>query len=171
MSDELKTIETRFRAYTLKSAGSSFSYATKNDFVLIEARAPEDVRERIFEEMNYFGHKQASILHITSWDTDHCNSNELEWILEHIKPKVVEYPWYNPEGDMSIKSLDLIIDYKKKEQEKIKATAVTPQFVKSLSSGNSYKNIIFHPKEYSNKANDNSIIKFFRSGMFNVQCS
>ncbi|WP_434170918.1 hypothetical protein AHYW_002161 [Providencia manganoxydans] len=41
MSDELKGIRTRFRAYTMPSAGSCFSYATDKEFVLIEARAPQ----------------------------------------------------------------------------------------------------------------------------------
>ncbi|MEM5445224.1 hypothetical protein [Serratia marcescens] len=171
MQSELIGIETRFRAYTLKSSGSCFSYATRNEFILIEARAPEEVRERLLGEMSMLGHASISVLHITSWDLDHCSPSELEWILSNLSPKKIEYPGYEPEGDRGQNALRLIKDYEKKmARENVRITAVTPEFVKSLKPGTtySYKNIIFHPREYSKKANDNSIIKFFRSGMFNV---
>ncbi|PQQ26537.1 ComEC/Rec2 family competence protein [Photorhabdus hindustanensis] len=171
MGDELKGIRTRFRAYMLPSAGSCFSYATENEFVLIEARAPENVRDRILEEMKLFQYKTISTLHITSWDQDHCTPTELDWILNTLKPKKVEYPGYDPESNSgSAKALCLIKQYKKQKNNATTIIPVTPEFIRSLKSGSrySYKNIIFHPREYSKKANDNSIVKFFRSGMFNV---
>ncbi|MFN3067814.1 ComEC/Rec2 family competence protein [Serratia sp. J2] len=171
MSDELKGIKTRFRAYTLPNAGSCFSYATENEFVLIEARAPEDVQERIIKEMELFQHKSISLLHITSWDQDHCSVSELDWILKSLKPKKIEYPGYPPVPNSgSAAALNLIKQYKSQQNSASTIIAVTPEFVKNLkpTSGYKYTNIIFHPKEYSKKANDNSIVKFFRSGMFNV---
>ncbi|MBS9443239.1 ComEC/Rec2 family competence protein [Photorhabdus heterorhabditis] len=171
MSDELKGIKTRFRAYTMSSAGSCFSYATENEFVLIEARAPEEVRERILEEMELFQNKTISLLHITSWDQDHCTASELEWILTNLKPKKVEYPGYEAENENSKRCLALIEDYKtKKHVTSSLVVKVTPEYIKGLKPGfgYSYKNIIFHPKKYTEKANDNSIVKFFRTGMFNV---
>ncbi|WP_419210734.1 ComEC/Rec2 family competence protein [Providencia manganoxydans] len=171
MSDELKGIRTRFRAYTMPSAGSCFSYATDKEFVLIEARAPQEIRDRIVEEMELFQHETISLLHITSWDQDHCTASELEWILDNLKPRKLEYPGYEADNDNSIKCLGLIENYK--NQRHILSSSVvrvTPEYVNSLKSGSgySYKNIIFHPKKYTEKANDNSIVKFFRSGMFNV---
>ncbi|WGL94087.1 hypothetical protein [Arsenophonus nasoniae] len=171
MNNELiKGIKTRFRAYTLGSAGSSFTYATKDEFALIEARAPNDVQKRILTEMEIFGHKYISLLHITSWDLDHCNPSDLEWILENLKPKKIEYPGYEPESDRSLNSLKLIKEYEKKKKNEIQVTAITPEFINSLNPGSSYSysNILFNPREKFEKANDNSIVKFFRSGMFNV---
>ncbi|MDE8741840.1 hypothetical protein PZA20_08380 [Pectobacterium polaris] len=171
MSEELKEVKTRFRAYTLPSAGSCFSYATDDEFVLIEARAPSNIQSRILEEMKHFSHKRVSLLHITSWDQDHCSPSELEWILTSLKPNKIEYPGYPPEPDSgSARALSLIKEYKKQQSNALNVISITPEYVKSLKSGRgySYKNIIFHPREYSKKANDNSIVKFFRSGMFNV---
>ncbi|MEK9495460.1 hypothetical protein V2H77_03140 [Photorhabdus sp. P32] len=171
MSDELKGIRTRFRAYTMSNAGSCFSYATDKEFVLIEARAPENIRARIEEEMKLFHHKTISLLHITSWDQDHCTASELEWILDNLKPRKLEYPGYDADNENSRKCLELIENYKKQTHvQSSLIIKVNPEYVKSLKSGSkySYKNIIFHPKKYTAKANDNSIVKFFRSGMFNV---
>lgn len=169
--DELKGIRTRFRAYTMSSAGSCFSYATEKEFVLIEARAPEDIRARIEEEMKLFQHETISLLHITSWDQDHCTASELEWILNNLKPRKLEYPGYDADNENSRKCLALIENYKRQTHvQSSLIIKVNPEYVKSLksSSGYSYTNVIFHPKEYTEKANDNSIVKFFRAGMFNV---
>ncbi len=47
-------------------------------------------------EMRSCNKERIDILHITSWDTDHCNFSELKEILQTLKPWKIEYPGYNP---------------------------------------------------------------------------
>lgn len=37
--------------------------------------------------MRIVGAQTVSLLHITSWDEDHCNNKELELILRYLKPQ------------------------------------------------------------------------------------
>ena len=77
---------TRFRAYQLGEKGASFSLAVDNDFTLIEARLNDCNRSNVINEMRIVGAQRISLLHITSWDVDHCNPDELCNILvEHTK--------------------------------------------------------------------------------------
>ena len=67
----IKSINTRFRAYQMDTAGSSFSYFADGKFVLIEARYCEANKPSIHREMEICGVNELSTLHITSWDQDH----------------------------------------------------------------------------------------------------
>ena len=62
---ELKEIETRFHAYQLGSAGSSFSYFNGKKFTLIEARLTDLNRVTLKDELNICGVKGVDTLHIT----------------------------------------------------------------------------------------------------------
>jgi len=45
--------------------------------------------------------ERIDILHITSWDTDHCNFSELKEILQTLKPWKIEYPAITSHSDGS----------------------------------------------------------------------
>lgn len=83
---------TRFRAYSLTSEGASMSLSVEGHFTLIEARFNPDNGDAILFEMEKADVKRIDVLHITSWDEDHCNPEELKLILKYLKPKRIEYP-------------------------------------------------------------------------------
>ncbi|MBY0245912.1 MAG: hypothetical protein K2Q03_10685 [Sphingobacteriaceae bacterium] len=167
---------TRFRAYKLNSTGSSFSYFDGSNFTLIEARY-ENNKNSIVEELAVCKHNIINTLHITSWDTDHCNPNELKELMDTYQINKIEYPGYEPHTDSGHNSLKLILDYKKYQNIKrktsnVKAIKIDPDYIEALdncASTEFYTNILYHPREIiENSSNDNSTIKFFRTGSFNV---
>lgn len=170
----VKSLVTRFRAYQLGSAGSSFSYFDGSEFTLIEARYNDVNSSRISEELKACGKKSINTLHITSWDNDHCAPNDLEQILTQLRPKKIEYPGYKPHTESGETSLKLIKDYKKKVDlerlRQINLIKITPAYISSLEkdSGLGYSNLLLHPKFISEKSNDNSTVKLFRTGSFNI---
>lgn len=167
----LNQCNTRFRAYQLGSAGSSFSYFDGESFILIEARYNDVNIENIKNEMEKCGVKEISTLHITSWDKDHCSLPDLNKIIEELNPKKIEFPGYQPHTESGVNCLKAI---KRFRQERYKiAIKVDPEYIKSLpsKSKHGYSNIIYHPKTIKHQAefaNDNSTVKFFRTGSFNV---
>ncbi|MFL1802809.1 hypothetical protein ACJW8F_15610 [Plesiomonas shigelloides] len=166
---ELQSIITRFRAYQLGCKGSSFSYFSGNNFTLIEARLTDVNEISLDEELKICEKSSINCLHITSWDQDHCTASELEKILVKYNPQKIEYPGYEPHTDNGEKSLNIIKEYhKNKTQAKIKR--IDPPFIKSLTSskGVGYSDIYYHPKKLTEHSNDNSSVKLFRGGMFNV---
>lgn len=166
----IQSINTRFRAYQLGSAGSSYSYFSGGKFVLIEGRYCEENEPSIKQELRICGVEQISTLHITSWDQDHCSPSQVKRILENLKPSKVEYPGYAPHTDCGKESLEIIKAYKA-NNSKPRVISVTPEYIESLDSASSYgyRNIMYWPKEIdAENANDNSTVKQFRSGSFNV---
>jgi competence protein ComEC len=166
----IQSVKTRFRAYQLDSAGSSFSYASGTSFILIEGRYCEGNEDSIKQELRICGLDQITTLHITSWDQDHCSPKQLEKILEEFKPQKVEYPGYVPHTDCGKESLGIIESFKK-NRARAKVVAVTPEYIASLDAASNYgyNNIMYWPKEMdSDNANNNSTVKQFRSGSFNV---
>lgn len=163
----LEKKHTRFRAYQLGAEGSSFSYFDGSHFTLVEARLTETSEESLQEEVNACGKKTIDCLHITSWDNDHCNLNDLEEILNKYVPQKIEFPGYQPHTDTAKKALQAIKAYK---NEKRKIQRIDPPYIDSLESAKSYgyRNILYHPKYISEKSNDNSTVKLFRTGSFNV---
>lgn len=163
---------TRFRAYQLGEAGSSFSYFDGEHFTLIEARLTDLNMVRIDEELELCGIETIHTLHITSWDNDHCSPSQLSRIFEKYNPLVVEYPGYEPHTESGVESLRLIIEYKKQMSgNKIKVVRVDPDYIKSLDSAKDYgyADIVYHPKYIDDKSsNNNSTVKQFRCGSFNV---
>ncbi|GEK09024.1 ComEC/Rec2 family competence protein [Pseudoalteromonas peptidolytica] len=166
----LKKRVTRFRAYQLKNAGSSFSYFNGTSFTLIEARYNECNESSINEELKLCGVNTIHTLHITSWDQDHCSRPELERILARYSPSKIEYPGYKPHTASGEECLKLIKKFKAGDNTK-KVISVTPKYISSLDAAKSYgyKDILSHPKLIDEKnANNNSTVKHFRSGSFNV---
>lgn len=159
---------TRFRAYQLGNAGSSFSYSVDNHFTLIEARFNEVNSPNILKEMKIAGCSTINCLHITSWDQDHCSFSELELILEYLKPIRIEYPGYIPHTDCGKQSLCAIKKYYTQNHTIIKE--VSPTYISSLEPGEKlkYNNIVYNPRSISDNSNNNSIVQLFRRGRFTI---
>lgn len=173
MSPELKSINTRFRAYQLGEPGSSFSYFAGGHFTLIEAKLTDRSRPSLMAELKACGKSSIDTLHITSWDQDHCDFKELEEILSTFKPRIIEYPGYEHDTDTMKNCLRVILRYRDARHQAalaMVARRVDPPYVKSLSEakGLGYTDIFYHPKEFFSSSNDNSNVKLFRGGMFNV---
>lgn len=158
---------TRFRAYKLQQSGSLMSYATDANFTLIEARIGPLSRPGLEQELDIFEKTRIDTLHITSWDNDHCKKSNLEEILLDFKPSKIEYPGYDPHCDHAQDCLDLIMKYKIPTRSRVK---VDPPYIQSLDTSKElgYKDILYHPKWLSTSSNDNSTVKMFRTGSFNV---
>jgi len=162
---------TRFRAYQLGSAGSSFSYFDGNNFTLIEARFTDGNRESIKSEIQICKTDGIKTLHITSWDQDHCVPSQLEEIVNLYHPSKIEYPGYAPHTESGKESLRIIKSYKGKKNAPKKLVQITPEYIESLNSAKhyGYNDIFYHPKSIdSESSNNNSSVKQFRSGSFNV---
>lgn len=173
MSRGIKSIKTRFRAYAIGQAGSSYSYMAGNHFTLIEAVATEVSRDSIKHELELCQRMSIDALHITSWDADHCSTSGLEWILMNCRPKRIEYPGYDPHSKNAEEAKRMILKYKKDQATKaqtITLRKVDPPYVHSLNpaKGLGYNDIVYHPRVLTDAPNDNSTVKIFRSGMFNV---
>lgn len=159
---------TRFRAYQLGEKGASFSLAVDNDFTLIEARLNSCNYANVINEMRIVGAQRISLLHITSWDEDHCKPAELDLILSVLKPQNIQYPGYQPDSDCGKESLKLILQYLK--NNRLDGTSFTPDLVNALEAGESAKfsTIIYNPTEVYAKHNDMSTVALFRKGRFTV---
>lgn len=173
MSDSLKSVVTRFRGYQLGIAGSSFSYFAGNKFTLIEAMATELSQPRLVAELKACGKKTIDTLHITSWDQDHCSVAGLKWILEEMRPLRIETPGYLPHTDSGKTCASTIDAYKASRRKNgvgVRTQSIDPPYIRSLGTAEAlgYREIFYHPRQLSEKPNDNSTIKFFRSGCFNV---
>ncbi len=156
---------TRFRAYQLGECGASFSYSVEKHFVLIEARYNERNKPHILWELERNGNTRIDLLHITSWDNDHCKANELENILKELRPRRIEYPAYSPRTVNAKKAMELINKYRIGRKYKM-----TPQLVKTCDRKELRReDILYNPicKE-GLKSNNLSIIKLFRWGSFSV---
>jgi competence protein ComEC len=173
MSGYLQKRFTRFRAYQLGNPGSSFSYFDGKTFTLIEARLTDLSRPRVKKEMEICDVSRVGCLHITSWDTDHCAESELEEILDSLFPHKIEYPGYPPESDTAIRCLKLIREYNSRLRKRgltASIQSIDPPYVNGLSPAEAlgYRDVIYHPRYLSEKSNNNSTVKLFRTGCFNV---
>ncbi len=169
MIDLLKAVSTRFRAYQLGQVGSSFG----DRFTLIEAMATETSRPSLRSELEICDRQEIDTLHITSWDADHCSELGLAWILENLRPAKIEYPGYEPHTDSARACSRAIQAYRNKPVvagRSITTQRIDPDYIRNLNAaeGLGYREIFYHPKSIFEKSNDNSTVKFFRSGMFNV---
>ncbi|MBT9595950.1 MAG: hypothetical protein IV094_08205 [Vitreoscilla sp.] len=172
MPTNIKPVATRFRAYQLGSHGSSFSYFAGNTFTLLEARVTDQSRPRLLAELKACGKRTIDTLHITSWDSDHCNEGDLEWLLRHLPPHRIEYPGYRPQTDCGEACLKQIQAYHRKwvGSHNVVIQRVDPPYIESLGKAEvlGYQDIVYHPKTITDRSNDNSTVKFFRTGAFNV---
>lgn len=156
---------TRFRAYQLGECGASFSFSVNEHFTLIEARYSDYNKPHILWEMKNCGISRIDVLHITSWDGDHCQACELKNILLELQPKQIEYPAYVHDTDNAREALKLINAYSAGHK-----IAITPQIVQncpknSLCGADVLYNSLY---KYIGSSNDKSIVKLFRRGSFTV---
>ena len=168
-----KPVTTRFRAYQLGEPGSSFSYFAGGKITLIEARITDQNWPSIKNELMWCGRPTIDVLHVTSWDADHCNETGLRFILEHLQPSTVEYPGYSPHTESAHTCLCLINEYVTKRTrlgKSITARRIDPAYIFSLqtATGLAYEDIFYHPRQLYVGSNDNSTVKLFRTGSFNV---
>lgn len=159
---------TRLRAYQLGSEGASFSISVFEHFTLVEARINKYNWPGIKWELDRMGKKSIDVLHITSWDQDHCSYDELLWILKNLSPSVVECPSYEPHTDNGKKSLILIQAFAEKallKMVRVTAGAIRSMIKRPLQGQDLY----YNPINYSSTcANDNSYVKLFRTGSFQI---
>lgn len=173
VSNAIQRVVTRFRAYQLGVPGSSFSHFAGGLFTLIEAMVTDVNRPQLRAELRACGKQIIDTLHITSWDQDHCSVKGLEWILEELAPRRIEYPGYEPHTDCGRTCKEMIRKYRRLQSMKgrgVTAQAIEPAYIASLGPAQSlgYQDIFYHPKQLHDEPNDNSTIKFFRQGAFNV---
>ncbi len=160
--------ETRFRAYQLGNPGSSFSYSVGNHITLIEARYNDMNKANIKSEVERIGETRIDCLHITSWDEDHCNFDELVSIMRDFSPRRIDYPWYTPDTICGLKSKALIEFYL--NEGKASGSAISPEFINGLDEAQllKYNDILYNPVAELDKHNDNSVVQLFRQGRFTV---
>jgi competence protein ComEC len=98
---------------------------------------------------------------------------ELEEILK-LGPTRIEYPGYQPHTDNGLKCLRMIHSYKaepKPSNRNVTLQQVTPEYIKSLDLAEAlaFRDILYHPRWLDEQcANNNSTVKFFRRGSFNL---
>lgn len=159
---------TRFRAYQLPNKGSSFSLRVDNHFTLMEARYNELNRDHIEWELSLLKRSDIDVLHITSWDIDHCNYRELCSLLRNLIPTIIEYPSEQPTTDNGKKSLAEIKNYAQ-IYSFCKLIPVTPEVVRyGLRLRNKGQDVFYNPRVNGLISNDNSVAKLFRVGSFHI---
>lgn len=162
---------TRFRAYQLDTAGSLFSYYKDGEFTLIEARLPKGGIEVIKAEMKECGVETITTLHVTSWDVDHMNFNDLTKILNQLRPDKIEVPDYSPESDEGKLSKKILDGYDDVHSKYVKNVQYyTKAWIAGLSnaSAKGTSNIVWPSDFDGDNKNDKSLIKMLRSAGFNI---
>ena len=156
---------TRFRAYQLADEGASFSYSVNKHFTLIEARYNEINTPNIKWEMMHLGIDRVDVLHITSWDEDHCKAEELKQILIDLRPKWIEIPFYVHDTDNAKKAMEYITLYKEGTISRI-----GPSLVKARQKIRLFgEDVYYNPMNWiESSSNDKSVVKLFRLGSFTV---
>lgn len=143
------------------------SLSVNGHFTLIEARFNDDNSKAILFEMSRAEVDHIDVLHITSWDEDHCNASELERILKYLKPELIEYPSYEPHTECGQNSKALIENYRDGRIRKITPTIVSASERKvQIGRDTLFNPIVNNPD--SKKDHDNSIVKIFRVGSFQI---
>jgi competence protein ComEC len=167
----MRSIVTRFRAYQLGAAGSSFSYYADSKFTVIEGRLTEQSKVNLFREMALCGVARASALHITSWDSDHCSAAELPDLLALARPTTIECPGYQAHTDCGQECSKSIEDYRATRNWPVTVRRITPEYVNNLKTADAlaFNDVLYNPKHIdADCANNNSTVQFFRGGSFNV---
>jgi competence protein ComEC len=162
---------TKFRAFQLDSEGSLFSFYKRNLYYLIEARLPKEGIKLLKEDLEKHSKSQVDILHITSWDTDHCAYEDLVQIMNHLRPNIIEIPSNEPTSDTGKLCKQIIIGYDQIHQEyEPNVRVMSKDFMSKLNRAESLglNNVVFPSKFDGSNKNDMSLIKLFRSEGFNV---
>lgn len=164
-------METKFRAFQLDSEGSLFSFYKPNLYYLIEARLPKGGLDVLIDDLKFHGKTHADVLHITSWDVDHCRYSELIQILNHLRPNIIEIPSYLPTTDTGQLCRKTILGYDDIHQHyKPNVQVMSQEYISGLPNAESLgtSNVVYHSAYDSQNKNDMSLIKLFRSKGFNV---
>jgi competence protein ComEC len=167
----LKPNPTRFRAYQLGSAGSSFSYFADGRLHVIEGRLTATSKVTLMREMATCQVPSAYSLEITSWDRDHCSAPELPELLDLIRPTRIEMPGYEPGSDNGWEAKKILSDYKVRQNQSIDLIGISPYFITTLpqASDLAFNPIFYNPNIIDDAcANNNSTVKLYREGSFNV---
>lgn len=156
---------TRFRAYQLGECGASFSFSVNDHFTLLEARYNDVNKPHIKWELANSHLDRIDVLHITSWDQDHCKATELSNLLSDLKPRLIEYPAYEHDSDNAREARRMIQLYREGTKWEI-----TPKVVKESPKVRLQGQDVFYNSlyQYIGTSNDRSIVKFFRCGSFTV---
>lgn len=167
----MKNFSTKFRAFQLDSEGSLFSYYKTSHYTLIEARLPKEGIEVLQQDLAVHHKARIDLLHITSWDVDHCNYNDLVQILNNFRPEVIQVPDYSPTTDEGKLCHGIIFKYDHIHRRYVNnVEPVTQDYVKALPLAQSgAEGDIIYPSEFNSETkNDLSLIRLFRSSGFNV---
>lgn len=160
---------TRFRVYWMPNGGISMSYSVDTSFILVEARYNNDNREKIKSEMKLTGKDSVDLLHISSWSENRCNPEELELLLQELKPLDIEIPAYEPNTEDGLRCRRIIRNY---HQHSIYADLfeVGHNSIVRLTELEDfdYLDPIFTPINKYSEESDNAVVKLFRSGKFSV---
>ncbi|MBK9764928.1 MAG: hypothetical protein IPO87_16655 [Flavobacteriales bacterium] len=70
-------LQAKFRAFKLNTPGSLCSVYKDGNYTLIEARIPVGGINALIEDLKVHGKEKLDVLHITSWDVDHCDRSSL----------------------------------------------------------------------------------------------
>ncbi|MBL0055358.1 MAG: hypothetical protein IPP31_04030 [Chitinophagaceae bacterium] len=162
---------TKFRAFQLETDGSLFSYYKENAYYLIEARLPKKGLSILIEDIKLHGKETIDVLHITSWDTDHCSYNDLIQILNNLRPNLIEVPSYEPETDSGRLCKKTILGYDDIHQKyKPNVQIISKGYIDQLPTAEALgtNNVIYHSTYENDNKNNMSLIKLFRSNGFNV---
>jgi competence protein ComEC len=164
-------MKTRFRAFQLDSPGSLFGYYKPGEYTLIEARIPKGGIEVLRADINSLGISTISVLHITSWDDDHCNYQDLTQILNHFRPTLIEVPSYEPATETGRLCQRVLFEYDRIHQRNVwNVVKRDRENINALQNAVSWgeNHVVFHSHYNSDNKNDMSQIKLFRSLGFNV---
>jgi competence protein ComEC len=170
----MKNVHTRFRAYQLGSRGSSFSYFAGSHLTVLEGRLTDISKPNLIQEMALCGVETADALHITSWDTDHCSPSELVDLLVLTRPTTIECPGYEPHTDSGRECSKTVEAYNASQRQTnrpVTLRRITPAYIDSLGHADAlaFQDVFYHPRSIDDDCpNDNSTVKFFRRGSFNV---
>ena len=168
------SFHTKFRAFQLDSPGSLFSYFKNNHYTLIEARLPKTGQaglDIVKADLAFHNKETIDLLHITSWDADHCTTNDLREILNHLRPSVIEVPSYDPvteDGRTCQRWINVINTLFESYAPTIRI--VNREYLDSLTVAppRGENSIAYRSKFDCDNKNDMSQIRLFRSKGFNV---
>jgi competence protein ComEC len=164
-------MDAKFRAFQLDTNGSLFSFYKDNHYCLIEAKTPKGGIDVLLEDLRFHGKTRIDTLHITSWDIDHCDYASIIPILNKLRPDHIELPSYEPTSDEGQLCKSTILGYDLvHEKYKPNVKVLSKEYISSLSQASSRQanNVVYHSSYDSEKKNDMSLIKLFRSNGFNV---
>lgn len=160
-----------FRAFQLDSKGSLFAFWKNNTYTLIEARLPKEGIDVLTADIGQFNKEKIDTLHITSWDVDHCNIDDLTQILNHFRPDRIEVPSYDPDTDTARSCKRLITKYDYIHQKFVyNVTKYDKATIDTLPSAQAWEttDVVYHSLYDVDNHNDMSQIRLFRSAGFNV---